>query len=345
MSEIFKSAKPTKNPFEELEVVYVLYFDEAQGHIPLLIYPDDRYKDDKQFMRPIKYHPIWFLSMGETDVLDHIDLEYRGYTFFGKKVLVKSQRNKRRAGLEDETPETVVIIVSLPTKLEIFGDDLIRLLTVAIKKQFEDNIYEIIESEILKDEIIKSPKILKKIETGDSLKKELRKVIEGVTTNFFSNAIKRADPNSIKMQKAISYLSLKGIDISHIESKDYKGSFSSIQLFDPEHKSEPSFIETELFKIDDIIVMNDSQEFEILIQNTSQKELKNLVVKITHLKEYFEKEIMNTRVESWFSEEELVFISPIIPLVKEYLFFIIEEETQNKLFSKRIDLKLIESRN
>ncbi|NHJ26293.1 MAG: hypothetical protein EAX89_17070 [Candidatus Lokiarchaeota archaeon] len=345
MSEIFKPAKPKKNPLEELEVVYVLYFDETYGHIPLLIYPDDRYKDDKQFMRPILMHPIWFLSGGESDVLDHIDLEYKGYTFFGKKILVKSQRAKRRAGLDEETPETIVIIVSLSNKLEILGDDIIRLLIEAIKERFEDNLFEIIESEILKDEIIKTPKIKKVIERGENLKKDLRHLIEEVTTSFFSNAVKKADTNSIKMQKAISYLALKGIDVSHIESKDYKGSFSSIQLFDPSIKSETTLLEPQLFTIDDIRIMSDSQEFEILIQNKSEKELKNLLVKITNIKEYFEKEVMNTRVEIWFPEEELVFISPIIPHIKEYLFFIIEEKSNDKLFSKRIDLNLIKELN
>ncbi|MBA7605491.1 hypothetical protein ES703_12624 [subsurface metagenome] len=77
-------------------------------------------------MRPINYHPIWFL---ETEELDHIDLEYKGYAFFGKKFSAKSKRKKRRAGLEEETPETIVVVVSLPIELEIFGDDLIRKLT------------------------------------------------------------------------------------------------------------------------------------------------------------------------------------------------------------------------
>jgi hypothetical protein len=143
------------------------------------------------------------------------------------------------------------------------------------------------------------------------------------------------------MQKAMSYLALKGIDVSHIESKDYKGSFSSIQLFDPNLKSTINFNETQFFSIEDMFVMNDSQEIEIIVQNKSQIELHNLLVKITNVKEYFEEETMNTHIETWFPEEELVFISPIIPHIKEYLFFIIEEDSNDKLFSKRIDLNLI----
>jgi len=60
LAELFGSSSSKKNPLEELAVVYVMYFDEAQGHMPLLIYPDDKYRNNKTFMRPIKYHPIWF---------------------------------------------------------------------------------------------------------------------------------------------------------------------------------------------------------------------------------------------------------------------------------------------
>ncbi|MFX0058923.1 MAG: hypothetical protein ACFE8J_11550, partial [Candidatus Heimdallarchaeota archaeon] len=103
MVNLTGSSNSQNYAFEELAVVYVLYFDEAKGHIPLLIYPDDRYKDDKKFMRPIRFHPIWFLGIDEQEVLDHIDLEFKGYTFFGKKFLTRSKRKKRRAGLEEET--------------------------------------------------------------------------------------------------------------------------------------------------------------------------------------------------------------------------------------------------
>ena len=117
MADWNNSKSSEKERIEDLCVVYVLYFDEKRGHIPLLIYPNDKYKDDKNYMRPIKYHSIWFLPVEEQAGLDHIDLEYKKYIFFGKKFLTKSKRIKRRAGLEEETPETIVIIVSLPNDI------------------------------------------------------------------------------------------------------------------------------------------------------------------------------------------------------------------------------------
>jgi len=345
LAEFFDSSSSEKNPFEELAVVYILYFDEAQGHIPLLIYPTDKYKDDKEYMRPIKYHPIWFLSVEEQDALDHIDLEFKGYTFFGKKFFTQSKRKKRRAGLEEETPETIVIIVSLPNDIEIFGDDLIRLLTNRIKHKFEDQIFEIIESEILKDQIIKTPKDKEIIKKGKAIKEKLRELIEGINNHFFQKVVRQSDTASIKKQKAISYLSLKGLDVSHIATEDYKNSFSSIKLFDPMKKTQVDFDEKEPFSIIDVHKMGDSQELEILVQNNTEQELHNLTITITHVKEYFEKEVMEQFIDFWFPNEELLFISPIIPTINEYIFFIIKEKNKERLLSKRIDLDIINNNN
>ncbi|MFX1411370.1 MAG: hypothetical protein ACFFA6_13550 [Promethearchaeota archaeon] len=343
MAELFDSSSLDKNPFEELAIVYVLYFDEAHGHVPLLIYPDDRYKDDKKFMRPIKYHPIWFLSVDDQEALDHIDLEFKGYTFFGKKFLTTSKRKKRRAGLEEETPETIVVIVSLPNKLEIFGDELIKNLVDEIRGNFEKNLFEIIEAEIVRDAVIKSPRIDKLIEKGDIIKNQLRELIEKTVNIYFSSVIKQDDTTSIKMQKAISYLALKGIDVSHISSGDYKDSFSSIKIFDPSEKTKVELTKGMDFSIKKVNIMEDSQELEILTQNNSKNEFHNILIKITNVKEYFEKEIMSEHIDIWFPEEKLVFVSPIISHINEYLFFIIDEKTKERLISKRIDLNLLKN--
>ena len=338
-----KSKSSEKNPFEELAVVYVLYFDEAHGHTPLLIYPDDRYKDDKKFMRPIKYHPIWFLGVG-SDALDHVDLEYKGYTFFGKKFLSTSKRKKRRAGLEEETPETIVIILSLPNKLEIFGDDLIQELTKKIEDEYGNQLFEIIESEIARNNVIKSPKTEKIIEKGTQLKNNLEDTIDDICNRFFQNAVRESDRSSIKMQKAIAYLALKGIDISHIQSSDYKDSFSNVQLFDPNSETEVNLLQKSRFSIKQITISKNSNELEILVENNTDEEIHGIKVEITHVKEFFEKEIMTENIDTWFPKEELVFISPLFPQINEYLFFIVDKKTNERLLSKKIDLNSLKEK-
>lgn len=325
-----------KNPLEELCYVYILYFDEEKGHIPLIMFPNEELKDNKSFMRPIKYHPIWFLELEESEALDHIDLEYKGYTFFGKKFLATSKREKRRAGLEDETPETIVIIISLPNDLDIFGDELIRRITDLIKEKYDEKLYEVIECEVARDEVIKTPKIKKCIEQGQETKETIKENIRETCREYFSTVIKETDSSSIRKQKAISFLSLKGIDVSHIMGGD--SSFSNIKIFDPTKKREGEYSLELPFEIVDINVVEDSDELEILVKNNTEKNFESILVKITHVKEFFEKEIMNQSIDEWYPKEELLFISPIIPHIDEYLFFLIKEENNEKLLTKKIDL-------
>jgi hypothetical protein len=341
VSDIFNGTVE-KNPNEELCVVYVLYFDEKKGQIPLLMYPDDRLRNDKRYMRPINYHPVWFL---ETEELDHIDLEYKGYTFFGKKIRTKSKRQKRRAGLEEETPETIVIIVSLPSELDIFGDELVKRLTESVREQFEDKLYEVIESEIASDTVIKTPKIQERISEGNKIKVFMRELIDKTVKDYFSKAIeKKSESPSLKTQKAISYFSLKGFEFSPLSNLKGDDSFSNIEFFDPSKKAVEGITPMPQLLITHLNFIENSQEIEITVQNNTLEELKNITITITHVKEYFEKEVMNQEVEFWFPQEELLFVSPIVPHIDEYLICIkkIDENgNSQKLLTQRIDLNQI----
>jgi hypothetical protein len=339
VADIFNNDSLEKNPNEYLCVVYVLYFDEKKGQIPLLMYPDDRFRNNKKYMQPIHYHPVWFL---ETEDLDHIDLEYKGYTFFGKKFLTKSERQKRRAGLETQTPETIVLIVSLPIELAIFGDDLIRTLTEQLRNKFEDQFFKVIESEIARDTVIKTPKIQERITEGTKIKVFIRELIDKVVKEYFASVIqKKSGSPSLKTQRAISYFSLKGFEISPLSNLQGENGFSSIELFDPE-KREPS---TNLpISITRINLIDNSQEIEITVQNNTEKELKDISITITHVKEFFEKEIMNEEIDFWSPQEELLFVSPIIPHIEEYLIFIEKKDGKGdhqKILNQRIDINLI----
>jgi len=339
VADIFNNDSLEKNPNEYLCVIYVLYFDEKKGQIPLLMYPDDRFRNNKKYMRPIHFHPVWFL---ETEDLDHIDLEYKGYTFFGKKFLTKSERRKRRAGLETQTPETIVLIVSLPTELDILGDELILKLTEQLRNKFGDHFYEVIKSEIARDTVIKTPKIQDLITKGTKIKVFIRELIDKVVKEYFSSVVqKKSESPSLKTQRAISYFSLKGSDFSPLSSLKGRNGFSSIELFDPA-KQKPS---TEVpLSISKINLIENSQEIEITIQNNTIEELKNISITITHVKEFFEKEVMNQEIDFWFPQEELVFVSPIIPHIEEYLVSIEKQDSNGdhkKILNQRIDIKII----
>ena len=68
------------------------------------------------------------------------------------------------------------------------------------------------------------------------------------------------------------------------------------------------------------------------------------IEKANKREEYFEKELMNQEVDFWFPQEELLFVSPIVPHIDEYLFSIKKDDGSGniqKILTQRIDLNQI----
>ncbi|MFX1446373.1 MAG: hypothetical protein ACFFHV_23505 [Promethearchaeota archaeon] len=323
--------------------IYLLFYDEIRGHVPLLVYPDESIKDDEEKMRPINYHSIWFLNKKENADNINIDLEYGDKTYFATKLYLSSKRKKRRAGLNEDSPEIIVIMVALPTDMNIFGDDLLDKMNSNIITNFKDSISQIILSEIEKSELtnfnLASPQIKKVIQDGDIAKEKIRNGIKNACMDYFSSVIKQKDSSSIKKQKAISYLSLKGIDINYVVSNDENVNFSDMKLFDQSKKPDQIFEIKTPFEISNVCIVKETNELEIMVKNKKEVEFNNLLIKIAHIKDYFERQILDHSIESWYPNENILFTLPLLPQKNEYLFLTIENSHKTKYLSKKIELE------
>jgi hypothetical protein len=226
----------------------------------------------------------------------------------------------------------------LPTDLDVFGGELINLLTKKIIDEFENTLYHVIESEIAKLEVIKTEKLINIIKKGDQIKEEIKAIINLTCEEHFSSVIKQTDATSFKLQ------TFKGIDIDHIVIDAQNESFSKIRLFDYDRVVQQKLGIKDQFKITNINIINNFQEIEVLVKNKSKKEFNDLIVRITYIKEFFEKEVLNEKVEKCLPEEELLFITPVIKETNNYLFSIIEEHSNRTIFSKKINLESVKSR-
>ena len=330
------------NLFKKLCEIYLLYFDEVIGHIPFLTCPENILHKDDEKMRLIRFHPIWFLKSQDPNSLNRVDLEYDNKMYFAKKFFIESHRKKRRSGIEHEANEQIVLILVLPIDLDIFGSALINKMTEVIITEFQKTLYQIIESEIAKEEIIKKDNLKVIIEDGESIRERLRSKIKNVCNEYFSSVIKKKDPTTIKLQKAMSFLMLKGIDISYIAGDIEKNNFSNIRLFDYNKPVHALSQLREKFKIIHISIYKDFDEFEILVENHSSKDMIDLNVKITYIQEFFEKDILNESIELWSPDENLIFIAPIVEGITDYLFFIIKKKHNTILFSRKISLNKVD---
>jgi len=336
MNEFFVKNETLGEKIKGFYEIYMLYFDESQGAIPLLLFPDESIKNDPEKMRLIKIHPIWFLDIKEYEDFNRVDLEYKGNMFFAQKFHVKSKRKKKRAGLMEETPETIILILNIPADIDIFGSALLNKISEIIIKNFQNSLYHIIDSEMIRSDIIKTSVNLETINKGETLKKKMLKMIESACKEFFESVIGQTDATSIKLQKAFSYLMLKGINLYNIFNNKTERQFSNIRFFNSTKSNIETFQLKKTFEISNIELSQVDREMQITLKNILPKSIRDLRVKITYVKEFFEKEIFNEKIEFWFPEEEILLISPTIPGINDYLLNIIENDN---ILTKKIELE------
>ncbi|MFX1497180.1 MAG: hypothetical protein ACFFBH_06620 [Promethearchaeota archaeon] len=323
---------------EQLCEIFLLYFDEEYGPMPLLITPDESLKDDVDVMRLIRIHSIWFLDISDQTSPDRMDLEYQKKIYFAKKFLVPSKREKRRSGSEGESFETLVLILALPVDMDIFGGALLKRMAERITKHFSFKISHLIDSEIAKMKAIKIHTTIPLLQIGDAIKKRIKVLIKNTCVQYFDSVIKKTDSTTFKLQKAISYLSLKGVPINYIVSEKGNLGFSNVKLFESKVLVNDKYKFEKNFKIISTDIDSDTQEVEILIKNLSINEFSNLYVKVISIQEFFESEVLREKIEKWLPEEELIIILPYVLTNFEYFFYIFDSHSNQTLFKQKLQL-------
>ncbi len=179
-------------PFPDLVQVFIMHFDEAYGNIPLLIFPDESIKDNEKLVRLLKYHPIWFLESEDQVNDEHIDLIYDGKAYLARKYQITSQLGKCQTYLPKKAFDLIVVFIIVPKELASYGLSFLNEITEIILKEFKYCLSEIIESEILKENTIKTPKMRKTIEKGELLKEQIINLISIRQEEYFSSILSHA---------------------------------------------------------------------------------------------------------------------------------------------------------
>jgi uncharacterized protein (DUF2147 family) len=343
MLEIIENKNPKEKPNQSLCEAYLFVNSNLFGRFPLLIYPDEDFKHDKKKMYPITIHSIWFLDIESKRSIEQIELEYSGKIYFAEKFRLKSKiKNSHLGNSEDQCyPEDLVFFVVLPIEFREFGHDLLKKLINGILTNFEFSLYYLIESETAKKLKSIPTEAKQKLDKNKKLKNEIKKFIKKVCVEFASNIIEQKNANLLNQKKALSYFSLKDVDISYILSYQEDGTPSIIKIFKKDNEAETIEPIQNPIEILNLNIDANGKELEILIKNQSKIMLNEVVVKLIHVEEFFEKEIMKEHIELWLPEEEILIISPIVPKMNEYLFLSIENENKERIFVKKIDFNMI----
>jgi len=304
--------------------VLLLYFDRLFGYVPFVIYPYDSIKLDHERTRMLGTLALYFDEQEKNSTLV---LELGKKVYFAKKLELFSESSNQF--------ECCAICLILPVELHIIGENLLSLLENYIIKRYKYSLYTIVESEINKYDIVQNVKKQQIILKGEILKKRVLELINFVCSIFLNSITGFPDAKCTKLQKAITFLESMGMNVSHLEQISQEN-FSNINIFESISKLSE---DKNIFEVKTIKVNNLCEEIEIIIKNITEKIFEALNIRISHIYDLFEKEVMNIDVEQWLFEEEIVFTFPYCIIDTTILITIKEILKEDIIFSKQISLE------
>lgn len=166
-----------------------MYCDEIRGIFPLLIFPEESIKSDDKIMTPINFHPIWFLSTEGEIESEYVNLIYEGKVYFAKKYQFYSEKDERKANHIEAFFKKIAIILVLPKDMNFYRRIFLKTALEAISKDFKSCFYKIVESEILKEDLIKIPKNESIIKEGEVMKKKIKNILNSIFFRSFPSQI------------------------------------------------------------------------------------------------------------------------------------------------------------
>lgn len=168
--------------------IYILYFDDVTGLIPILVFSNEFIKKNEEHIVPIKFHPIRLLDSENERKFEQVNLKYNGKVYFAKRF--KPNFNNKNFG-------KVFIILVLTKEINIYGSDLLNDIKNTIKKDFGYSLKTFIESEILKESLIKTPSIVEIIKKGEIVKEDIRNRLKQIWRNYFDSIIYPYEKNQL----------------------------------------------------------------------------------------------------------------------------------------------------
>ncbi|MFX1297378.1 MAG: hypothetical protein ACFFD2_21300, partial [Promethearchaeota archaeon] len=239
-NSFFIKRKPTQEPpFKGLYEIFLAYFDEELGHVPLFTFPP-HLKEDKMECRIISIHSIWWLDTETQQDLEHVDLEYSGRNYLATKFRAKSHREKSRSGLTTETPETFVLITSVPINLSPFGTNMLNILFQKIQ-DIKDELYLLIKKEIASEKIIKTQKDKADIAKGAELEAKVLKICEESIPDIAPDVLNTLVNVESLDQENLAFLLLDDLHLLEPGTREFDVSQSEATI------EKPPSLESEVF--------------------------------------------------------------------------------------------------
>ena len=320
---------------ERFCVVYLAYFDEARGHQLLLVHPPEL-KDDEEFLqnesKTIFIHSIWWMSVELQEELSHVDLEFGGRNYLAKKFHAPSERKKKRSGMDETTPETIVLILNIPINLNPFGGELLNRLYARLTEKYISDFSTDIKKSICEAKIIKSPKDKQSCIEGEKILSRMTTTIRDILKEYGKELEVNIGGEGEK-QKALAYLLYQDI-----KKRPQPRTDKDLFFEDTKTKSviDISSILHDKIKLENATLLKNENKINLSLVNVSNEDIENCVVSIAYVEDFFEKYFYDVDIDFWFEGEELNFqFERVSKKIKEEYLITVKQDA-NVIFQQKI---------
>lgn len=163
--------------------IFIMHFDEINGNVPLLFFPDESIRNNEKFM---DFFKCWFLDSEDNIDDKYISLNCDGKIYLARAYRISSNLDRKGSFPLKNSSDTIIVTVVVPTELVSYGIDFLNVITELFFKDYKELLCYIFLSEILQENGVKAPKMKKMLVAGTHLKEQLRKSIKNNQEKFFS---------------------------------------------------------------------------------------------------------------------------------------------------------------
>ena len=358
---------------QELYSIYLCYFDEARGHICLFCFPDAAC--ERTPTHAIDYHPIWFidaegrkehsetldfeyrLKAGSPGLRHHffpiqgpglnqVELEFRGSVYLAAKFSGASFRKKKRAGFTEETPETYVLIVEVPSALRFLGTEILSKLYEELMTKYTNELYLLIEREYLIPKPIKTEEDLKIIELSTELECNLvelhRSTLSRISLDILQGKLKDQLNKQEQMTTSLIVDLIKAGIL--VERRVELISDSPEPHYPVRMVRRPTKVggKSNALQMMSVRRLDNEGALEITVRNNSESCLRNVDAKLLYETELFEIQSSGSFVSFWPSEEEMCFRCERVPNDENGAYVFHLDDPEEKLLIRTIKISELE---
>ncbi|MFW9917145.1 MAG: hypothetical protein ACFFGZ_16180, partial [Candidatus Thorarchaeota archaeon] len=188
--------------------VFLFFFDEARGHLPLFSYPR-KLKNDPKEIQIMKIHPIWWINEEDESPSEPVVFEFGGRGYIARKFHALSKRQKQRSGMDSSTPETFVLAIGAPRDFVFIAEEVLPLLYSQLRASVEDRLYVLCERECAIRKPLKTAEDKLKISDGDEVEESILQICEDALPGLSISRLQRRREIQTQLQRRMAQLFLE----------------------------------------------------------------------------------------------------------------------------------------